>query len=83
MCQPGKVHSQAVMESGTVREVSFRSVDSFLYLRDQQIEVPGLGCISFDIAYGGAFYAFVKAEQFGLDLHCGAFQPGQSIVVAE
>jgi proline racemase len=64
----GKVHAQAVMESGTVREVSFRSVDSFVYLRDQQIEVPGLGFINFDIAYGGAFYVFINAEHLGLDL---------------
>jgi trans-L-3-hydroxyproline dehydratase len=64
----GKVQSQAVMENGRVHEVSFRNVDSFLYLGDQHIEVPGLGYIDFDIAYGGAFYAIVEAEQLGLDL---------------
>ncbi len=64
----GKVHAQAIIRNGKVQEVSFRSVDSFLYLRDQHVEVPGLGRITLDIAYGGAFYAVVKADHLGLDL---------------
>src|SRR6476660_1729686 len=39
----GKVYAQAVMEDDKVREVSFRNVPSFLYLRDEQVEVPGIG----------------------------------------
>ena len=62
----GKVYAQAVVERGKVREISFRNVDSFVYLRDEQVEVPGLGLIRFDIAYGGAFYALVEAGQLGL-----------------
>ena len=64
----GKVYAQAVVERGKVRETSFRNVPSFVYLRDGRVEVPGLGPISFDIAYGGAFYCIVEAEQFGLAL---------------
>jgi proline racemase len=64
----GKVHARAVMENGKVQEVSFRNVPSFLYLRDQQIAVPDLGQVRFDIAYGGAFYAFVEAAPLGLSL---------------
>jgi trans-L-3-hydroxyproline dehydratase len=30
------------------------------------IEIPDLGNVSYDIAYGGAFYAFVKADDVGL-----------------
>ena len=37
-------------------------------LRDQRIEVPGLGMVCFDVAYGGAFYAFVEAETLDLRL---------------
>jgi proline racemase len=62
----GKVHAKALIEDGKVREVSFLNVPSFIYLRDQQVDVPGLGQVRFDIAYGGAFYAFVEAEPFGL-----------------
>src|SRR5215813_14141379 len=64
----GKVYAQAVMEEDKVREVSFRNVPSFLYLRDEQVEVPGLGRVRFDVAYGGAFYAFVEAQPLGLSL---------------
>jgi trans-L-3-hydroxyproline dehydratase len=64
----GKVHAQAIIENGRVRESSFRNVPSFLYLDDQQVEVPGLGMVRFDVAYGGAFYAFVAAEPLGLSL---------------
>ena len=62
----GKVYAQAVMEDGKVREASFRNVPSFLYLRDEHVEVPGLGRVRFDVAYGGAFYAFVEAKPLGL-----------------
>jgi trans-L-3-hydroxyproline dehydratase len=64
----GKVHARAVIENGQVREASFRNVPSFLYLRDQSVDVPGLGLVRFDVAYGGAFYAFVGAEPLGLSL---------------
>src|SRR5262249_51876957 len=64
----GKVSARGVVENGKVREVSFRNVPSFVYLRDQQIQVEGIGQVSFDIAYGGAFYAFVEALPLGLDL---------------
>ena len=62
----GKIRAQAVIKDGKVEQVSFLNVPSFLYLRDQQIEVSGLGHVRFDVAYGGAFYAFVDAASLGL-----------------
>lgn len=35
------------------------------------VDVPGHGKVMVDIAYGGAFYAFVTAEKLGLDI-CSA-----------
>jgi trans-L-3-hydroxyproline dehydratase len=64
----GKVHAQAVVEDGKVLEASFRNVPSFLYLRDKHVDVPDVGSVQFDIAYGGAFYAIVKVEPLGLSL---------------
>lgn len=64
----GKIHARAAVVNGHVVESSFRNVPSFLYLRDQQVEVENLGRVRFDIAYGGAFYAFVRAEDFGVTL---------------
>ena len=64
----GKILAQAVIEGGKVREVSFLNVPSFLYLRDGQVEVSGVGRVRFDVAYGGAFYALVDAPSVGLSL---------------
>ena len=64
----GKIHARALMKDGKVIEASFRNVPSFLYLRDKQVEVPGIGKVNLDVAYGGAFYAFVRAETLGLEL---------------
>ncbi|HSB26342.1 MAG TPA: proline racemase family protein, partial [Pyrinomonadaceae bacterium] len=49
-------------------EASFRNVPSFLYLRNQEVDVAGIGKVRFDVAYGGAFYAFVDSKQVGVEL---------------
>ena len=64
----GRVHARAVLKDGKVEVASFRNVPSFLYLRDEHVEVPGLGGIRFDIAYGGVFYAVIDAESIGFEL---------------
>jgi trans-L-3-hydroxyproline dehydratase len=64
----GKIHARALRKHGKVEAASFRNVPSFLYMRDEWIEVPGLGRVRFDVAYGGAFYAFVDAAAIGLEL---------------
>jgi trans-L-3-hydroxyproline dehydratase len=48
--------------------VTFESVPSFAFALDRQVSVPGLGTITIDIAYGGAFYALLAASAIGLDL---------------
>lgn len=62
----GQVHARLLMERE--RHTVFRNVPSFVYRRDVSVEVPGLGKVRCDIAYGGAFYAFVEAEDLGLAL---------------
>ncbi len=41
----------------------FRNVPSFLYTRDLTVETPGFGALTVDIAFGGAFYAYLDAAQ--------------------
>ena len=65
---PGRISATAKMESGIVESVSFRNVPSFLLLRDEIVDVQGIGRIEFDVAYGGAFYAFCEAAPLGLNL---------------
>ena len=64
----GRIEARATVEDRRVTETSFRNVPSLLYLRDQHVDVEGIGRVQFDIAYGGAFYAFVRAEDAGLKL---------------
>lgn len=65
---PGLISSKAHIINGIVEKVSFLNVPSFLYLREKEVMVNGIGKIKFDVAYGGAFYAFVNAEDIGLSL---------------
>ncbi len=51
-----------------VERVSFRNVPSFVLQPDLEIDVPGQGRIRCDVAFGGAFYAYVDAADLGLDL---------------
>lgn len=69
----GRIHAEALVEHGRVNEVTFRNVPSFLYMRDQEVEVPGLGRVRFDVAYGGAFYAIVDVLPLGLELAASHF----------
>jgi trans-L-3-hydroxyproline dehydratase len=58
----GLVTAYARMESGRVKSVYFHNVPSFVLAMDQTVDVPGLGPVRYDVAYGGAFYAFVRVE---------------------
>jgi trans-L-3-hydroxyproline dehydratase len=51
-----------------VSSVRFRNVPSFVLGLDETVKVPGLGMVKYDLAFGGAFYAFVQAEPLGLAL---------------
>ena len=47
----------------------FHCVPSFVVATDLYIDLGDLGNIKFDIAYGGAFYAYVDATQFSFQLN--------------
>jgi trans-L-3-hydroxyproline dehydratase len=57
----GLVTAHARVEAGRVKRVAFHNVPAFVLALDRTVDVPGLGPVRYDIAYGGAFYAFVKA----------------------
>lgn len=65
---PGRIQAMAKMENGLVKSVSFTNVPSFMLIADEVVEVPGIGRVKFDVAFGGAFYAFVDAGELGLKL---------------
>ena len=65
---PGQIVSTGFRENGSVYSVTFKNVPSFVLHRDQQVEVPGIGRVQYDVAFGGAFYAIVDAEKLKLSL---------------
>ena len=64
----GLVVAAARIVRGRVAEVSFRNVPSFVFAHDQETGIAGFGRVRYDIAFGGAFYAFCRAEDLGLRL---------------
>ncbi len=64
----GTVTAHAQIADGQVASVSFDNVPSFVVELDQVVEVPGLGAVRYDLAFGGAYYAYVEAEDFNLSL---------------
>ena len=53
---------------GKVQGVTFRNVPAFATHLDAPVEVPHLGTVIVDVAYGGMFYVIADAEPFGLRL---------------
>ena len=55
-------------DASRVQAVRFRGVPSWVLCLDETLDVPGLGTVRYDLAYGGAFYAYVEAAPLGLPL---------------
>ena len=51
-----------------VERVSFLNVPSFVLASGVEVEVPGAGVVRLDVAFGGAFYAYVEARPLGVSL---------------
>jgi proline racemase len=64
----GLVTAHARVQSGRVRSVAFENVPSFVYAQDETVEVPGIGPVRYDVAFGGAFYAYCEAADLGVGL---------------
>ena len=64
----GLVRATAILDGARVREVRFLNVPSFAATLDRVVEVEGLGTVPYDLAFGGAFYAYVDADALGLPL---------------
>ena len=62
----GLITAYAQIENGHVNNVSFHNVPSYVDGLDEVVDVPELGKVRYDLAFGGAFYAYVKAIDLGL-----------------
>ncbi len=64
----GLVRTEATCRDGRCERVSFAGIPSFVETLDVALEVPGVGTIDVDIAYGGCFYVLVDGAALGLRL---------------
>ncbi len=62
----GQVTARARIENNRAQSVHFDNVPSFALALDEKVEVPGIGRVSYDLAFGGAFYAYVDSADVGL-----------------
>ena len=56
------------MDGEHVKSVRLVNVPSFLYKTDLAVDIPGLGELVVDVAYGGNFYAIVGPQKNYSDL---------------
>jgi proline racemase len=64
----GLIRVRADCAGGKVRRVTFRNVPAFAVYLDRPLEVPRLGTVTVDVAYGGMFYVIADAAALGLRL---------------
>ncbi|MBV9442914.1 MAG: proline racemase family protein [Acidobacteriaceae bacterium] len=64
----GLISVDAAVQNGKVKSVTFRNVPAFATHLDAAVEVPDLGTVSVDVAYGGMFYVIAEAAPLGLRL---------------
>ena len=58
----GRVEADYVQAGAYVEQVRLHNVPSYLHAAEVPIEVPGLGRLLVDVAYGGNFYAIVEPQ---------------------
>jgi proline racemase len=64
----GLIPVRAEVANGKVTQVTFENVPAFALHLDAKVEVPNLGTVTVDVAYGGMFYVISDAEPLGLSL---------------
>lgn len=64
----GLIKAKVRVENGRVQETTITNVPSFLYKENLEINVPEIGKVTVDIAFGGSFFILVKAEDVGVDI---------------
>lgn len=72
----GRITAFANVKNREVTGVRFHCVPSFVVGLDRTVEVKELGNVTYDLAYGGAFYAYVDMNKnnFDFDLSSKSYQ---------
>src|SRR5699024_8870641 len=64
----GLVHITARVDNGVVESITCEGLPSYIDTSDARIDVPGIGEITYHVAYSGGFYALVDARELGFSL---------------
>ena len=64
----GLVRVRARCSAGKVESVTIHNIASFVDRLDAELEIPNIGTIRVDTAYGGDTFVIVEAESFGFEL---------------
>lgn len=64
----GLIEITAQVRDGKATSITFRNVPAFAVHLAVPVEIPSIGTVMTDIAWGGMFYAIADAAQFGLEL---------------
>ncbi|MEX0174347.1 proline racemase family protein, partial [Streptomyces sp. LMG1-1-1.1] len=62
----GLVRVDVRVQDGAAKAVTLTNVPAFSAGLDLKTDVPGYGTVTYDLAYGGNFYAFVDLDTLGL-----------------
>lgn len=65
----GLVRMRCRVQGGKVLDATFTNQPAFALHRDAVIDVPGLGALRVDVAWGGMWYLLIDAADLGLALH--------------
>jgi len=64
----GLIRVRAAVTDGRATSITFENVPAFAIELNAPVEVPGVGRVLVDVAWGGMFYAIASADQLGLEL---------------
>ncbi|MGI9615889.1 MAG: proline racemase family protein [Acidimicrobiales bacterium] len=64
----GLIDVRAACENGKVTAVTFRNVPAFAVHLDAVVDVPSLGSVTVDVAWGGMFFVIADGDSLDVDL---------------
>ncbi|MFH8565886.1 proline racemase family protein [Streptomyces sp. NPDC017988] len=62
----GLISVDVQVSDGAATSVTLTNVPAFCVALDREVTVPGHGTVTYDLAFGGNFYAFVPLDALGL-----------------
>ncbi|WP_415951647.1 proline racemase family protein [Streptomyces sp. KLOTTS4A1] len=62
----GLVAVDVQVEDGRAKAATFTNVPAFCVGLDRKVDVPGLGAVTYDLAFGGNFYVITELDALGL-----------------